>query len=745
MSGRPNEVVALLDFETRSACSIRLAGSWRYSLDETTEVLCAAFRLPHWPKGKTGLWHPAFDHLGIEEGDDWDELGEFFQWVEDGRLVESHNSWFEAGVWQNICVPRYGWPVLKREQRRCSAAKAASHSLPRALDKVADALNLEVRKDDEGSKVMKKLAKPRNPVKAERDAWGRQHSPCNVCNATGKVDGINPETGRKKKIPCGKCQGRGWLGAFDALPEMPILYHESRELFERLWAYCRVDILAEEGVSEYLPDLSPDETEMFLLDAAINERGFELDTEAVSVALDLIDSECVELNAELATLTDGKVAKATQRAKMIGWFNERGLAIEDTQADTIDGLLESRDIRTDIHPDVWRGLELVKTLGKSSTAKFEKMQDWVCPDRRVHGGLLYHGASTGRWTGQGIQPHNFPRGTVADQELLWTVLKSGDPEFIRECLATVVVDKNDQPLCSSIMDALSSALRGAIVPAEGHQLYVADFAGIEARVLLWLADDEDGLDIFRQHRDIYNEMASEIFGRPINRKLASDKNEGALGKVAILGLGYQMGANKFIDTALALGGLTIDLPTSQRVVDAYRAKFWRVKQLWYDTEKAAIRAVQRPDRRIDCGRVTYIYDIDKDFLYCELPSGRRLAYPSPRVRNKMMPWGQEKPSLSYMGISQFTRQWSRQDSYGGLLVENNTQAVARDLMAASALRCERSRIYVPVLTVHDEMLAEAKKGVGSVKEFEALMAATDPWAEGLPVAAEGWVGTRYRK
>lgn len=328
------------------------------------------------------------------------------------------------------------------------------------------------------------------------------------------------------------------------------------------------------------------------------------------------------------------------------------------------------------------------------------------------------------------------------------------------------------------MTVLSSALRGAITASPGHVLYVADYAAIEARVLLWLAKDEAALNIFREGRDIYNEMATSIFRRPIDRK--KHKVEGALGKVAILGLGFQMGPGKFVDTALTMGGVTIpedlycehevddevtcdiaskrhkfedhpfvtstpDTMTSVKVVDAYRAKFWKVKNLWGDTEAAAIKAVLRPGKSVPCGRVVYHYDDDQDFLFCTLPSGRRLAYPDPNVVDRRMPWGDMKPSLTYMGTNAFTRKWSRQHSYGGLLVENNTQATARDLMAAAMLRCEMSRTYQPVLTIHDEMIAEARVGTGSVDEFEALMAKCPPWAEGLPVTAAGWTGSRYRK
>lgn len=744
---------ATIDYETRSVCSLRDCGSWKYSLDSTTEILCLAFRLPHWLPNRVKLWHPAFPSVGLTEtGAEY--LPELFTWIANGGLVEAHNIAFESAIWQNISTPRYGWPAIPTEQLRCSAAKAAAHSLPRGLDAAAAALGLDIRKDVVGNVMMKKMTNPRKPLTKERIAWGVEHARCVVCGGKGKVPGINPDTGRRKLEPCVPCNGLGYSYTTDTpLPPMPTLYHESLDQLTTLFAYCKQDVLVEEAVSHALPDLSSDETHIFILDRRINERGFQLDREAVETALRLIDDEFTELNAELATLTQGAVTKASQRAKMLVWFAENGLDLPDTQAATIENALSTP------HPlVVQRGLELMQLLGKSSVAKYETMADWMCPDGRVREGLLYHGASTGRFTGKGVQPHNFPRGSLSkellsDPDLIWSVLKSCDRETINAVFG-------------SVMNGLSSALRGVITAAPGKHLYVADYAAIEARVLLWHAQDEDGLNIFRRKEDIYSDMASAIYGRPINRKV--DIAEGHLGKVAILGLGYQMGAAKFVSTAATFGIELIEyspcgvcgrgpnshannheyeprdptLMTAARVVDTYRKKFWRVRNLWTQQENAAIQTVTRREPTV-CGRVTW--ELDGRFLYCTLPSGRRLAYPDPKVSAKSMPWGGRRETLSYMGINTYTRQWTRNEAYGGLLVENQVQAIARDLLAAAMLRCEQTEMYLPVLSVHDEIVTEVDKAAGSVDEFIGLMEALPVWADGCPVKAEGWAGERYHK
>lgn len=416
MSQYNNPPRATIDFETRSTCSLRKCGSWKYSLDPGTEILCLAYHLPYWEKGRTGLWHPAFPHLGVEESNDLNDLAEPFAWVMGGGLVEAHNSWFERGVWQNIAVERFGFPPIAHDQWRCSAAKAAAHSLPRALEDVAEISELEVTKDLEGHKIMRQMMRPRKPIKADWLAWNRQHAPCPACVGVGKVQERKKDGTPKLKLSkCQVCNGRGHTLALQHVPPMPLLWHESRELLERLWLYCRQDVLAEVELSDNLPDLSMRETQIFLTDQAINERGFQLDPEAIAAALDIIDEECVDLNAELHLLTDGAVERATQRDRMIDWFEGQGVWLENTQAATLTAILDGTSghpSHQTLTPKVKRSLELMQALGKSSTAKYAKMRDWICPDNRVRGSLLFHGASTGRWSGAGIQPQNFAKGTL---------------------------------------------------------------------------------------------------------------------------------------------------------------------------------------------------------------------------------------------------------------------------------------------------------------------------------------------
>lgn len=685
------ELVATIDFETRSVADLKKVGTWAYSIHPTTEVLCLAFRLPTWQLGRTALWHPAFVHLGIDACDTA-ELQELFEWLWTRQPIEAHNAWFERCIWQNVLAPE-GWPTIQAWQWRCSAAKSAAHTLPRKLEEVAKVLRLSEQKDNEGHKLMLKLSKPRKPRKAERLAWAKDHG----------------------EAP------------------MPILWWESRELFERNWAYCRQDVLAEAAVSVAVPDLLPQELELYLIDQDINERGFQLDVDAVDAAMSLVTTETPKLNAELARLSGGAVQKATQRAKLKAWFLTQGLDLPDTQKDTIEELLEPQHKHT---MTVRRGLELTKMLGKASTAKYSTMRGWMGTDGRVRGGLLFHGAGTGRWSGAGVQPQNFVRGIVKNMPALWDALKTRDRKLIIKAVRELSHGK-----VHDILNALSQALRGTIIAPPGRQLYVADYAAIEARVVFWLADAQHALDIFRRHEDIYKDMAKDIYHVSINEV---DGAQRQLGKQAVLGLGFQMGAPKFMATC-AKYGIEVDEDFSKNVVDMYRNKFWEVPQLWYAQQGAAIEATLNGEgaEPVVAGKVSWV--VEGDYLYCQLPSTRRLAYPEPSVRDWKTSWGQVKTSLTFTGINPYSRKWERRAAYGGLLVENMTQAVARDIAADAIRRADASHIYDVVLSVHDELIAEADLGAGSVHEFVKLMAQPPLWAPDCPVEAEGWADTRYHK
>lgn len=275
-------------------------------------------------------------------------------------------------------------------------------------------------------------------------------------------------------------------------------------------------------------------------------------------------------------------------------------------------------------------------------------------------------------------------------------------------------------------------------------MHGGDYSAIEARVIFWLAGEEQGLRVFERGDDIYVDLAKVIYpGSEI------DKAKRDLGKRGILGCSYGMGHKKFKETCETFG-LTIEQELAERVVQTYRQKYYPVVKFWYAQEAAAIEAVQT-GRIVKCGKITW--GVHGRFLYAKLPSGRCLSYFDPRIAIGETPWGEKKSQLSYMAVNSVTRKWERERTYGGKIAENLTQAVARDLMASAMLGAER-RGYKMLLSVHDELIAEFPDSAkerriayyqDDTPDFEKIMTTKPEWAEGLPVNAEVWDGHRYEK
>lgn len=677
-----NGTHATMDFETRSNLDVTDVGAYRYALDPSTDITVLRYKFPD--DETIYAWNP------------WCQSppDDLLDWVAAGGIVEAHNAEFEFAVWTYVAVPKYNWPTLSFSQVRCSAAKAAALALPRSLEKLGLALKLPVQKDMEGNKIMKKTAAPR-------------------------VKPVDPQT-----LPA---------------DESPI-WHESFEEIERVSDYCGTDVITEELASAKVIPLIPRAEKTFQLTQRMNERGIYCDVELCKIAVRFATKYRNNLNDELNEITGGEIQRATQGKRILKFLQDEGILALDLQAQTVQTLLD----RDDLSSLARRVLEIRQALALSSVTKYQKMVDCASPyDARIRGTLLFHGASTGRYSGRLIQPQNFAKPKIRDVKQIYEVLKMDDYEFFKFIYPDVLL-------------ALSSALRGMLKAAPGNVLYSGDFNAIEARVIIWLAEDEENLEIFLSGDDSYKHMAALIYGVKYEDVT---KEQRELGKRAILGCGFGMGPEKFFETCRTQG-FPITMELAERAVKAYREKYGKVRSFWYALERAAIQAVKNPGSVVKLNRLQWLYR--GGYLLCRLPSGRCIAYAEPQAvpttytlerKETTIVDGKEvvrivkekktKDQLRYMAVSK-NNNWSPERSYGGKLAENVTQAVAADIMIESMFRAEKAG-YNMIFSVHDELVAETPEWFGSVEEFEKIMAMPPAWGDRLPIKVEGWRAERYRK
>lgn len=727
-----------LDFETHSNVDLKSATTHAYAVHESTDAWCMAYAIGD---GEVQLW---------KKGDPFPFPLDLISNPGDFYFI-AHNAHFELTIWNYLCARKYNWPKMPAKNIHCTMAMAYAMALPGSLENAALAVGMNDRKDLDGRKLMIKMASPHGQDKEGNYLW--------------------------------------W---------------DDEERRNRLYAYCKNDVVVERELEKRLQPLSDSERNLWLLDYHINDRGVGLDLENINRAMLTIEKEKIRINDAMYEVTSHMVKGTTDLKNLkdfiyLSMLKTSGFAKADVR-DLLAG--------DNLFPAAKEALRLRQEGAKSSTAKLKAMFTGASPDKRIRGILQYHGAGTGRWAGRKIQPQNMPRGELGlTQEETEDVIRHIDqPDYL-------------SALYGPPLTVISDILRSLIVPADGYDFIAADFSSIEARVLAWLAGQNDVLEVFKAGKDIYKVAAAQIFNTAYDEVT---KTQRAVGKVAILALGYQGGIGAFmtmakgynVDMAVAYPALVqtatpAQIKAAESVYKQHvrkkcdRAKsmppeVWRdatvpevrdfvatatdpellsyevvmasdlTKQLWREANPitvdfwdnlngAAMSAVLTPKTVYEVKipgntphrQVKFIKS--GSFLWCRLPSGRRLCYPYPKINEIVPPWADDeeenpatRPALLYMGVDSVTKSWTKQIAYGGLLAENITQAVARDFLVEAIIAAE-TKGYNVAFHVHDEIITEVPKGFGSVEELETLITAPTSWGYDCPIAAEGWRGNRYRK
>lgn len=735
------------DFETRSDVDLKKCGSYRY------------FESPHFRP--LGLSY----RIGVGPLKDW-EFGQpcppdLVEHIKGGGYFRAFNAAFERKCFREL-TRRWGWPEIAFDRFRCTAAEAAAMGLPRKLEHLAQALGLEAQKDKEGVRLIRKFSLPRGARKGEDPA-----------------------------------------GVYWNEPE------DHPEDYARFVSYRQQDVIVEEESAKRLMPLSADEQRVYTLTERINERGIRVDRRSARAALRLADKARTLLDREMRICTNGYVGGVTQPGKLVEWVQSQGVAMDSAQKAEIESLLELDDLPANVR----RAIEIRQEGAKSSVSKLQAFLDRASADGRVRGTDIYHAASTGRTQSVGINKNNMPRPRKVyddahlDTSVLFDAIRSEDPELLKLLYGYPL----GRPL-----NLVSDAIRGFLWAAPGHDFMQADYSGIEGAVIAWSSGEDWKVralhDIIADPSlpDMYRRTAAGILNLSVDVVTKKHWARQAVGKVSELALGFQGGCAAFHSMSLNYGVKldplfapvweAADEGRREKAVKRYESRLklgkekadvlsreawiacelikvgWRaanpaIGKGWQLREEAMREAIRNPGSVVECLKFSYVVKLG--YLWCRLPSGRCLAYASPKLRDQVWAaakdgdgWtdaevmdrveaeklasmglvridGNTSPAITILGVGKDSK-LRREMLYGGLAAENDTQAVARDILVNGMWKAEEAG-YPIVGTIYDEIVAEVPRGTGDLAAFEKLICELPPWAGGLPLTADGWRGKRYRK
>ena len=708
-----------VDIETYSDIDIKKAGLYKYAQSPAFDILLIAFAVDRGPVQIVDLTQdPGAEGIGAN----WQALQEFRRlWVADDVIFHAYNAAFEHYC-LNTLARRQGWDTRPIGDWRCTMARGLYCGYTAGLAATGEAMGLpqDKQKMGIGAALIRKFCVP-----------GKE-------TAAPLIDGLLAEEDTLTKV----------RRRIAAEPEKWRLFKD----------YCKQDVEAEREIERRLSRWRMPAREQLLWELTVdaNIEGVGVDRELVDGALYLDKAEQAALLDEAQRISGLDNPKSVQQ--LLKWLCKE---LDTDEVTNLKKATVSDLLKAGVDSDkAQRMLELRQLMSKTSTKKYDALQAAVCDDGRVRGMMFYYGANrSGRWAGRIVQPQNLPQNHLPELDQARQLVKKLDAQMLKVCYG-------------SVPDTLSQLIRTAFIPRPGKLYAVADYSAIEARVVAWLAGETWVLDAFRGGKDIYCATASQMFGVPVEKHGVNSELR-QRGKVATLALGYGGGESALV----AMGALKMGIPEED--LPEIKAK-WRqanpaICGLWRKIEDAAILCVRTGERQavpvkihnparareneyrtgatmgtysdyFNTGvGITFRREADpatgQDFLTVELPTRRKLFYAHPQLlpaRN--FP---DRESLHYMSTNQTTKKWGLTDTWGGKLVENITQAVARDCLAETLLRLKRKGLTA-VFHVHDEVIVEVDSA-GQLDDILDIMAEPLDWAPGLPLKGAGFCADYYQK
>jgi len=679
------------DLETYSPEPIMKTGLYRYAFHPDFRILLVAYAVDDGP----------VQIIDLAQGEALPE------WLVNALFDEKVTKVAHNATFERVCLSVHLWQTGSRQRGylmpadswHCTMVQASRCGLPMSLAEAGAALGLERQKMTEGKALIKLFCAPKEK----------------------KAEGLFDDSDRN-------------------LPE------DFPEEWKTFKAYCIRDVEVEREIdrdTEWL-HIPSWERKLYAVDQKINDRGVMVDTQLADQACRIGAIITARLTEEAMRRTG--LSNPNSVVQLKGWLTEQLGFDVDT--------LSKKDLpeiqKATMDPNVHRVLQIRAQLGKSSNAKYETMLACLCEDGAVRGLLQFYGARTGRWAGRLVQLQNLPQNHIKDLDFARQALKDGDLEMLELGY-------------KSVPDTLSQLIRTAFIPRRGFVFAVCDFSAIEARVLAWLAGEEWVLDVFRKGGDIYCATATQMFHKPVE-KHGRNAELRQKGKIAVLALGYGGG----VGALDAMGGQKLGMTEEEEkeTVNRWRDANPMIAKFWHDVEEAALRVIQGFQKTARLGirkqisaeekearmamaggavrdysvRDSYLeFSMHEGWLVCRLPSGRCITWPSAEVTVNRF----GGVSVRYKGVNQKTNKWGWLETFGGKLVENITQAVARDCLAHVLLQLDAIGIRT-VFHVHDEVVCEVPSE-DYLTRIEYCFSHGPEWAEGLPLKGAGYTGPFYFK